>query len=141
MRHILFIVTVLFANTSYAVGWEEVPIDKAGEKGMSVNYEFNQVMGCQQFNISLPKKLLFKELGEREFASVKYRVVRDKIKGWQLNPKGTQVALSFSAAKQVVAVDSLCLSRGDLPSAYLSVLYGGPRGSPPIVILLHLGAN
>lgn len=140
MRLTVFFLLFIFASVSFAVGWEEISSEDLEKRGISVFSEFNQSMGCYEFKVSLPKKLLFTELGEREFWSARYKVVLNKSRGWQLMSKGTQVILPFASENQIVKIKALCISNTDLETAYLSAVYGGPQGAPPMLILLNLGA-
>lgn len=140
MRLGVLFLLLIFSNMSLAVGWEEVSKDGTKERGISVSAENDQGMGCHKFKVSLPSVLNFNELGSRDFWSARFKVVSEKAKGWQLTSKGTQIVLPSQLKGQHVIIEAVCISASDLENSYISAVYGGPQGSPPMVILLHLGA-
>ncbi len=139
VRIITFSLLFIFTNACFAIGWEEVSKENIEIRGISVDIKFNQSMGCNEFKISMPEQLFFKDLGGREFWTARYKVVQEKSRGWQLTSEGTQVILPSNTQNQLVKIEALCLSNTDLKTAYLSAVYGGPQGTPPMVILLDLG--
>jgi hypothetical protein len=130
---------LVFSNMSFAIGWEEVSKDRAEERGISVSEENDQDMGCQNFKVSFPRVLNFNELGNRDFWSARYKMVSEKSKGWQLTSKGTQIVLPSQPKGQNVLIEGVCITASALENSYISAVYGGPQGTIPMVILLHLG--
>ena len=138
MKLIILLPLLLLAGKCLAVGWEEVPKVVAVEKGISVELSSNVYNGCSDIKISMPQTMSFYSLGEREFWNASYKDILDKSKGWQLTSKGTKIKLLSSTQDNIVVLAGLCLSDEDLKSAYISAIYGGPQGAPPIVVLIEL---
>ena len=138
MKVFVFLLLSLFANLCFSVAWEEISKQDIAKRGISVDVRLNENSGCYKFKILLPEIVVFNELGERRFWSAKYKVVAEQRLGWQLTSKGTQIDLPSMVDNQSVKIDSLCISNNDLENAYLSVIYGGPEGTPPMVIVLAL---
>jgi hypothetical protein len=137
-KFIAFFLLLLFSNMSFAVGWEELSKEDAQKRGIIVYSEFSQSMDCFKFIVTSPKTLHFGNLGNREFLTADYKSVHKKSRGWQLSSKGTQIKLPSELDGINIKISSLCLSESDSLSAYLSLNYAGPQGTPPMMILLDL---
>ncbi len=135
----IFIFMLLLAKPCFSIGWEEVTKDNIGKRGIFVNIEVDDLNACNHFKISLPQKLFYKDLGDREFGSASYIKVAEKKRGWQVTSEGTKIGLPYSTDNNYVRINTLCLSNYDLKTAYLSVVYNGPQGTIPMIVLLELG--
>lgn len=138
MRIFSILAISLLSNLCLAVGWEEVSKQTISTFNIKVKIEFDAQKNCYRVIAKLPVKLLFSEIGEREFWRVSYQKIEDKDKGWQLSPKGTQIELSTTKDGTHEKVGSLCLNSSDLNIAHLSAVYGGPSGTPPMVVIVNL---
>ncbi len=138
----LWLLTMLcigcFFNHCLAIGWQELSENEIKDRGISVDWKFNADYECNDFKITLPSILFFEQLGDRNFVSASYKKVSNKIKGWQLNSKGTQIYLPYFNDNNNIHLKNICLGHQDLKNAYISLYYQGPEGTPPMIVLLNL---
>ncbi|GGZ96570.1 hypothetical protein GCM10008090_01010 [Arenicella chitinivorans] len=112
--------------------------ESAKEAGIDIQVQKDGGVDCQRISARIPTNLVFVELGERHFTSVSYRKIETKGKGWQLMPQGTEIQVATTRVNETTDIGTLCLSKEDFVSAYLSILYVGKQGTPPMVVLLKL---
>lgn len=129
---------LLFSNLCLAVGWEEISKETVKAFNIDIKIELDDRNHCYKVLAELPLELMFGELGKRELWSVRYQKIEKKEKGWQLMPEGTQIELPTTQEGNHKKVGALCLSAEDLDFAHLSAVYGGPPGTPPMVVLINL---
>ena len=134
MKTFLALMALLASSVCFAVSWEEVSPDDANRIGLKLSVDSESSSGCHRVSAIVPNEVVFDELGKMELHKVQYIQLESKDQGWQLNPIGTRIKLP--AEKGVVR--DLCISTKNLPAAYISLLYTGPSGTPPMVLLLNL---
>lgn len=136
MRNLIFILTLLVSSKSLAVGWEEISKGNLAERGITVALNLDKRRGCTEIKIVFPKTLFFKDLGNRKFWSAEYRSISEKSVGWQISSQGTHIGLPYTAEAKNIIIDQLCLKNRDMKAAYISALYGGQPGSPPMIVIV-----
>ncbi|MCO1335386.1 hypothetical protein MO867_13695 [Microbulbifer sp. OS29] len=138
MKILNSIFLILFSNLCFALGWDELSKEAANARDIDVSVVFDDIKKCHEIKAKLPTRLTFEELGERELWSVRYRSIKEKDQGWQLIVKGTEITLPANSKSKPETSVLICLDETDLKHGYLSALYGGPQGNPPMVVLLKL---
>lgn len=134
----LFLISLLFATRSFAVGWEEVAKDDLQARGIEIQVEYKQNDQCHQLQISLPRQLQFEALGTRLFAQAQLQLIRNKTQGWQISPVGTRLTLPVLIDQQSVKISALCLQDEDLSVAYLSAVYSDVAKGVPMLVVIDL---
>ncbi|MFA0813322.1 hypothetical protein [Microbulbifer epialgicus] len=138
MKKLISFLLIFLSNVCFAVGWEELSIESANERKINIVISYNEKRYCHRVEVSLPSKIIFENIGERELWSVHYRTITERDKGWQLFPKGAEIILPVKSLTKNGNNISMCLSELDLRFGYLSVNYGGLAGSPPMIVLIKI---
>ena len=104
------------------------------------NLLFDEPNNCYKIQASFPSSIIFEELGERRFWVARFIKVKNKDRGWQLIPQGTSIDLLITPNENEneQQLSNLCLDIEDLKYGYISVVYTGESGTPPMVILINL---
>ena len=96
--------------------------------------EFNE---CFDILASFSNKITFKELGQREIWGASYEKSNNNL-GWQLASKGTRIKVPLVESGDNHNLGSICLNQQDLETGYITVVYGGAQGTPPMVLVFKL---
>lgn len=136
----LYLLTVLtlFLSTSNAVGWVKLNKLKAIEFNFDINLEYDTQNQCHKVIVDLPLEIQFRDIGQRSLWKVNYKKIENKVIGWQLMSKGTEIELPILKGSSFSKIRHLCLSNEDLKTSYLSSYYVGAPGTPPMVMIISL---
>ncbi len=138
MKILSLLILIFSSNLTNAIGWDELSKESAIDRKIDISVVYDGSGACHKIEALLPTKIMFEELGARELWSVHYRTIKEKVRGWQLNSKGTEILLPTEARPNNQNIVSICLSDPDFMFGYLSAIYGGPQGTAPMVVLLKL---
>ena len=138
MKILAYLLLLFCANTCFAVSWNELSKEEAGNYHIEVKAKYIDRDGCFKIKAKFPNTVSFKDLGDRLIWGAQYKKIITKNKGWQLTSKGTQVALQINSEGNFKKVASICIGSDDIKHSYLSLIYGVRKAVPPMVLLIKL---
>ena len=129
---------LIFSSSVYAVGSREITRHNINEFDAKLEIKFSKFQECYKILATLPNEVTFKELGKREIWSASYEKINNQNIGWQIASKGTKIKVPLIEDEVYHTLGSVCLNKYDLDSGFLTVVYGGPQGTPPMVLVFKL---
>ena len=137
LKSILSVLLFVFSSLTYAIGSREITRDNIEEFGGEIEIKYTKFSECFDILASFSNRINFKELGQREIWRASFEKTNND-SGWQLASKGTRIKVPLIENGDNHKLGSVCLNQQDLESGYITVVYGGPQGTPPMVLVFKL---
>ena len=137
LKSILSILLFVVSSSTYAIGSREITRENIEEFGAKLEIKYVKFNECFEVFASFQNRINFKELGLREIWGASFEKANNDF-GWQLASKGTRIKLPLVENGDNHNLGSVCLNQQDLESGYITVVYGGPPGTPPMVLVFKL---
>lgn len=137
MKLILPILLFVASSSTYAIGSREITRENIKEFGANLEIKYVKFNECFDVLASFSSRITFKELGQREIWGASYEKSNSNL-GWQLASKGTRIKLPLIEKEDHHDLGPVCLNQQDLESGYITVVFGGSQGSPPMVLVFKL---
>lgn len=137
LKLILPILMFVVSSSTQAIGSRDVTRDNIKEFGANLEIKYVKFNECFDILASFSNRITFKELGQREIWGASYEKANSNL-GWQLASKGTRIEVPLVESGKNHKLGSVCLNQQDLESGYITVVYGGPQGTPPMVLVFKL---